>query len=272
MKIKSGGAIVASVLVLAGPALSADLYPKASPAPTTYDWSGVYVGGHAGGGRQTTAITDPDLFSNLINCCVLLGVVGNPTGISDSTGSGFLGGVQAGWMYQIGRLVVGADVDWSGTDLKGTGVSTVPGGSSESYSVRANWTTTATATVGLARERWMLYSKAGVAAANEKYGLSISGVGGFGPGPFAFSSTATDTATGWTVGTGVKYAFSDNWIVNVEYDFLDFDSQTHSISGAFTAAPAGIGLAATFNPDFRQYISEVKIGLSYKFAPGFLFW
>jgi opacity protein-like surface antigen len=73
----------------------------------------------------------------------------------------------------------------------------------------------------------------------------------------------------------VKWAFADNWFLNAEYDYLDFGSQKQNLSGTFSATPAafpGSNPSATFTPTFRQYISEVKVGLNYKFSPGFLFW
>jgi hypothetical protein len=65
--------------------------------------------------------------------------------------------------------------------------------------------------------------------------------------------------------------------VSGEYDYLNFGSKAQNFSGQFTAAPvnfggAGIGLGATFSPTFNQSISEVKPGLSYKFAPSVMIW
>ena len=42
-------------------------------------------------------------------------------------------------------------------------------------------------------------------------------------------------------------------------------------SGAATC-PGHNTAASTFNPIFDQRISEVKVGLNYKFPAGFLFW
>src|ERR1043165_5536334 len=133
----SGGALVASSLgnigvvvmkkfVLIGMALgalatagsvqAADLPLKAAPravAPAPgFDWSGIYIGAHMGGGWATNDISDPGL--GIIG--VLLGVP--PVQTTDS--SGILGGLQAGWNYQIGRLVLGTEVDFSWADVNGT--------------------------------------------------------------------------------------------------------------------------------------------------------
>jgi outer membrane immunogenic protein len=146
-----------------------------------------------------------------------------------------------------------------------------PSFANETYNVNTNWTATSTGTIGLARDRWMFYSKAGVAAAESTYKLNIVG---FGAGvPFAFAASTNDTVIGWTVGTGVKWAFADNWFVNVEYDYLDFGSKSQNMNSTFTATAFIAGSpAGTFTPTYNQHISEVKVGLNYKFSPGFLFW
>jgi opacity protein-like surface antigen len=119
----------------------------------------------------------------------------------------------------------------------------------------------------------MLYSKAGAAWVNNSYTLNVVGSGtAFGPTtPFAFSSSTSDTITGWTVGTGAKWALMDNLFLNVEYDYLDFGSKAQNFSGTFTATPACFAgtscSAGNFSPNFGQHISEVKAGLNFKFAP-----
>jgi len=283
----TAGALAASVSAMAsGSVFAADMqmpYKAAAPVAmpvSGYDWSGFYVGGHIGGGWSTTNFSDPSAIGVLDQCCFLLGEENNATAPSGSTASSFLGGAQIGWMYQVQRLVVGMDVDWSGMHANSSGGFSYPlggtatGFATESYGVTTNWTATATATVGIAKDRWMLYSKAGGALANNSYTLNVAGSGGafVAPGtPFAFSSATTDTLTGWTVGAGVKWALTDNLFFNVEYNYLDFGSKSENFSGTFTATPACFTgtscAAANLNPIFQQHISEVKAGLNLKFAP-----
>jgi outer membrane immunogenic protein len=280
----AGGVIAVSVSVMASASVrAADMQTpyKAAPAAipaTGYDWSGMYIGGHVGGGWSTTDFSDPSAAGVLYNCCLLLGEENNPTAPTGGTASAFLGGAQIGWMYQVQRLVIGVDVDWSGMRANNSGGFSFPSGggatgsATETYGVTTNWTATATSTIGIARDRWMIFGKAGGAWVNNSYTLNVAGSGGtFAlPGtPFALSSSTSDTITGWTVGAGVKWALIDNLFINVEYDFLDFGSKAENFSGTFTATPAcftGTSCAAgNFNPVFRQYIQEVKAGLNYKF-------
>ncbi len=47
-------------LALPSAAFAADLYAKAAPTGyAAYDWTGFYIGGHVGGARQNTQMTDP---------------------------------------------------------------------------------------------------------------------------------------------------------------------------------------------------------------------
>ena len=36
-------------------------------------------------------------------------------------------------------------------------------------------------------------------------------------------ATVKDTVTGYTLGAGLEYAVTDNWVVRGEYRFADFD-------------------------------------------------
>lgn len=264
------------VLAAASTGFAADLPTKAPPLPvgTSYDWSGLYVGVHGGGGWQNTSVSDPGAYGALIGCCILVNEVNNPTAATNANGNGFLGGIQAGWMYQTGFLVTGADFDFSWTKMNGSGGSIFSDSSgnsaSEAYSTRTNWTSAATATLGIAHDRWMLYSKAGPAWADDSYGLSVAGIGGFSALPFSFTSSTDRILTGWTTGVGLNYAITDNVFVNAEYDFLDFGSRAQHLNGTNAAPLLAFGptAAATFSPTFNQNISEIKVGLNYKSGAG----
>jgi outer membrane immunogenic protein len=247
---------------------------------TAYDWSGPYVGAHVGAGWQNVTFSDPSAMFLLGNCCIYLGALGDPSAATNGNGSGFLAGGQAGWAYQVEHLVIGGEVDMSGTDIKGGGSSswpaTVPGGSyaNENYSARTNWTATSTASVGIAHDAWLFYGKSGAAWADNSYGLAVSGAGYTGAGPFSFNSSTDQIVLGWTVGVGVKWALTSNLFLNAEYDYLDFGSRAQHMSGslvpALTQIPTGqrFSPSANFDPMINQAISELKVGLNYKFSPG----
>jgi outer membrane immunogenic protein len=81
----------------------AHLY-EAPPPPPPFRWSGLYIGGNVGGGWATATLTD------------------NFTGANfDTDHSGFIGGGQLGFNYQIRNLILGAewDFDWASLDETG---------------------------------------------------------------------------------------------------------------------------------------------------------
>ena len=296
--IKRAALAAAGLFGLATYASAADI---AAPLPvvkgpvaySAYEWSGVYIGGHIGGGWEKTAFSDPSAAHiytmDAFGSGSAAGDIANGASASDARPSSFLGGLQAGWMYQIGRLVVGGDFDFSWTRLNGSGLGVhgvevvPPDFVNEAYSVNTKWTGTATTTIGVARDRVLFYGKAGVAWARHDYTLASNGFSvfqGAAGAPFAYGpATASDTLVGWTVGTGVKWAFAGNWFLNLEYDYMDFGSKAQDfislcVSGGTPCAtvPAA-AVPATFNPTFYHQISEVKVGLNYKFPAGtFLFW
>jgi outer membrane immunogenic protein len=293
--IRLAGLALAGLLGFTAHGSAADL---AAPLPVikgpvayaAFDWSGVYVGGHIGGGWEKTTFSDPsashiytfDAFGSGFGT----GDIVNGAGASDARPSSVLGGLQAGWMYQIGRLVVGGDFDFSWTRLNGSGLGVYdlqrvpPDFVNEAYGVNTKWTGTATTTIGVARDRVLFYGKAGMAWARHDYTLASNGFSAFQGAPFAYGpASVSDTRVGWTVGTGVKWAFTNNWFLNVEYDYMDFGSKAQDFTSLCVSAGAPCttrvfaAVPATFNPTFHHQISEVKVGLNYKFAPGtFLFW
>jgi outer membrane immunogenic protein len=269
--------ITAAALLIGGSASAADLVVK-GPAPAAYDWSGIYFGGNVGGGWSSTSFQDPSATANMTLCCDLVGYLAGGDAASRGNGSGILGGGQVGWNYQIGHLVVGSELEFSGTNLNSTGIGIIPGYTSpynvtETFGDRIDWLATATARLGIAKDNWLFYGKGGIAFAHESYSLGVSGLtDAYGASGIAsFQEPATDVRVGGTVGAGLEWAFYENWSVKLEYDFTDFGSQPVNFTGVVHNG-AFPDEAFTFNTNNSQYISEVKVGVNYKLPAGFLFW
>lgn len=160
---------------------------KAQPAPVAiYNWSGFYIGGHAGYAWGREEITD------------------NITGVTAATDpSGFLAGAQVGYNWQVGQWVFGIEGDWSWTNADGSAA--IPGAIVTS---EHNWYGTATARLGYAVDNWLWYVKGGAAWADADY--SIAGV------------SVGETRSGWTIGGGLEYGLTPNWSAKLEYNYLDF--------------------------------------------------
>ena len=257
-------ASTAIAAVMAGSAFAADMPLKAPPPVLAYDWSGFYIGGFIGGGWTRTDTAD--------NLGIVGPLVGVPA-IQTTDSSAFIGGVEGGDRYQFGKLVIGWEADMAWGDMNGTSTtsfSPFPGVFTLSRTITADtrWAGTATSSVGIAHDRWLVYGKAGVAWAKTDYtniwGINIAGVGGF-PLFTGTGSTSDSSQIGWTVGTGVEWAIWNNWSVKAEYDYLDFGQKTVAING--TVLPGITGFPASLGLENTQHINQFKFGLNWHIMP-----
>jgi outer membrane immunogenic protein len=267
-----------------GAVFAADLPINAPEPRAAYDWTGLYFGGHVGGAWGNFTFDDQStapLFNTLTGVTAF---VSGP-GALNASRSSFLGGVQAGWNYQIGRLVLGTKVDYSWTSMKPTAAGSfsvsplflpiplVVGGS-ETIGASMTGIGTITTRLGVARDNWLFFGKLGGAWTSAKYSLAASDtISGF---VTPLSGTSRDTRFGWTLGTGLEWAFASNWTAKVEYDYIDFGSWSESVPfdgvlNSFTGAPSSAFKGSTA-VNVHAGISEVKFGINYKLNPGVLFW
>src|SRR5258708_4193323 len=212
MKYRLLAGVAITAIMAAGSAFAADMPLKAAPvAYAPYDWSGIYIGGVIGGAWGRTD-TDFDPLNALVGIGTLLG---SPA-VWTTTTSGFIGGIEGGDRYQFGKLVIGREGDLGWGDVKGAGTTAFgPGGAGASaLSINSKWTGTATSSVGIAHDRWLVYGKAGVAWTHNDY-TGIQTITGLGV-PF-FTGTGSESRVGWTVGTGIEWAVWNNWSIKAEY-------------------------------------------------------
>jgi outer membrane immunogenic protein len=153
----------AFVAVGLAPALAADLSARPSTkapaiAPVVSSWTGCYVGGNIGYGRQRNSATDVDP-SNF----------GFFSDVGSDTGHGVVGGGQVGCDYQFaGNWVVGVQGMFDGADVRGSHLDpfAYSGDFSEFHSAKADWFGTLTARLGYAiTPDTLLYVKGGGASA-----------------------------------------------------------------------------------------------------------
>jgi opacity protein-like surface antigen len=229
---------VAAAALAAGSANAADLTLKA-PAPVAppWSWTGLYIGAHVGSAWATKDWLDP--------------FRGKTVGTGEL--NGFLGGFQAGFNYQIDRLVLGVEGDFSWADVSGNvsggfdagvgcGFFTKCSSKAESFGTLTGRIGGTTPQVPL-----LLYVKGGVAWVHDKHDIV----------ELDCSScellSASETRTGWTWGTGIEYAFTVNWSGKIEYDYMDFGTKTVSFCPD-----------SECSVDIRQRVHMVKAGVNYK--------
>jgi outer membrane immunogenic protein len=190
--------------------------------------------------------------------------------IQTTTSSGFIGGIEGGDRYQFGKLVIGWEADWTWGNTNGTSTTTfgpffAPGILTRTLTADTKWTGTATSTVGIAHDRWLIYGKAGVAWAKTDYTDNWAIVGF--PLFTGTGSTNSSSQVGWTVGTGIEWAIWNNWSIKAEYDYLDFGNKTTAING--TILPTVFPIPASFGNENTQHINQFKFGLNWHIAPNY---
>ena len=118
---------------------------NAVPLPPPVIWRGFYLGGNVGGAWGSSSVSD------------------NLTSTSfDRDNNGFIGGVQVGYNYQIGNLVLGVEWDFDWTSIDASGNISVPGVIGPlQVSADTEWISTIAGRIGLALERTLVYVKVG---------------------------------------------------------------------------------------------------------------
>ncbi|MDM7900793.1 porin family protein, partial [Brucella melitensis] len=150
------------------------------------------------------------------------------SGSLDVTASGFVGGVQAGYNWQLANgLVLGGEADFQGStvksklvdngDLSDIGVAgNLSGDESFGLETKVQWFGTVRARLGFTpTERLMVYGTGGLAYGKVKTSLSAYDDGE------SFSAGNSKTKAGWTLGAGVEYAVTNNWTLKSEYLYTD---------------------------------------------------
>jgi outer membrane immunogenic protein len=246
MKNSLISSIALATSIVAGSAMAADLPRaayKAPPVTPIFSWTGIYIGVHAGAGwglKEETFTT---------------AILRNENQYSVT---GFLGGAQVGFNYQVGSWVWGAEAQFSWSDLDGKDscIAASPVALINCHT-KVDWLGTAAARLGFVVDRALIFVKGGGAWVHDKYDTTAF------TAPFT-NIHVDDTRWGWMFGTGIEYAFFGNWSAKVEYDYLDFGTKTVTFAGL-----ASLGLTAPNDAvDIRQRIHLVKFGLNYRFGAG----
>lgn len=220
-------------ILLSGSAQARDIAAKPVVMPPAFSWTGFYVGANIGSARMNSTISDDP--STPIN---FLGVP------SDVNGSGTIGGIQAGYNYQLSNLLLGVETDLSFASREQS-ISGIGGSTFGTYTTRLTRLSTVRGRIGLAVDRFLVYGTGGVAFASIK--------NDFDDTAFPFNANSNKTLTGWTGGFGVEYAFSDHWTAKAEYLQVSVPSQS--------AAENSFGYAFAF----KNRIDIGRVGINYKF-------
>jgi outer membrane immunogenic protein len=241
-------------IAMATSASAADLaarpYTKApAVVAAAFDWSGFYIGGHAGYGWATEDHTDLLPGTGFWT----FGPAGIFGGVQRVKPEGAVYGGQAGYNWQAGNWVLGVELTGSGTSMRRTDNSIFfPVTDRLSASIESTFT--AAGRVGYAFNNWLPYIKGGYAGAQ----LNVRNFDIFG-------SHLDDNTwrNGYVVGAGLEYGFAQNWIIGVEYNYMDFGTQSFA-GNRISSAGTVVTPAERFDDTLK--ISTVTARLSYKFG------
>jgi len=221
-------------------ASAADMSTKApivkAPLTVPYNWTGCYIGGDVGyawgrdsDSERVTATGAASPFS--------------PPGTASPDGvkaGGYLG---CNWQTSVFVFGLEGDAEWA--NLKGSTPFNVPA-PADFYETTIKSQESIRGRVGYAMDRVLFYATGGVAFANINEHDQVGATG-------AFTNNST-RRTGWTLGAGVDYAFTGNWIGRIEYRYADF--------GTFSYVPT---VFAAFTENHKVTENAIRFGLAYKF-------
>jgi outer membrane immunogenic protein len=191
-----------------------------------------------------------------------------------------LAGLQAGYNWEAGALVVGLEGDWSWTGLRdraadaisasalvgaGLGAITTPvDGFVSGIRSEIDWLATARGRIGFASGNMLIYGTGGLAFAEVD---TRAGFFAFAPArspdPIPAVSREQSARVGWTVGAGVEAALANNLSAKLEYLYADL-GRDRTVLGAYIDAPGNLFQSATL--DEKVTLHSVKLGLNYRFA------
>ncbi|HSV22598.1 MAG TPA: cellulose biosynthesis protein BcsS [Xanthobacteraceae bacterium] len=251
---RSTGLPLAAVVGLAASAsaVAADLpvFVKAQPVVSAAPWTGFYAGAHFGYGWGDKTFIDN---------------FPTPDGELDAAATvrGWLGGLQGGYNHQFNWLVVGVEGDftWSGVT---NSFSCFPFGD-QVCSAKPEWLGSVAGRLGVAQGPALFYVKGGAAWAHDRF-TDVATCSGHQPTSRAGITAAcgdmfigNQTRPGWLFAVGIEYLFAPNWSAKLEYDHMDFGSQS---------VPFIDGGNGFFTEEIHQRVDVVKLGLNYHFNWG----
>jgi outer membrane immunogenic protein len=198
-------------------------------AQAPYSWTGFYVGGQFGYGFGRS--TQPALgFSDPAGAGVGTFYEAGGISIGSYPSQGVLGGVQAGYNYQIAKWVLGFEADWAATGINGSrSAPAMPdpaifGGTNSvaNISQSLDWLATFRGRVGVNADNWLFYGTGGLALGRVRNAMDVTI---FTPIPYAFSFAGANgnTQVGWTAGVGTEVAVG-RFSIKAEYLYYDLGS------------------------------------------------
>jgi len=224
-----------------------------------YNWGGFYLGADIGygwgeGDTKFTPLPSAAVFINLL-----------PQTLNPDP-RGVLGGAHVGYNWQGQGVVIGGEVDISGSDMRDS--------VKRSPITQNNGTPFPGAGFLLARQNTDVFG-----TVRPRFGISlidrllIYGTGGLAWGHINYKADSdfrpvgtenypasfSKTKVGWALGAGLEYAVVGNWSVRAEYLHIDLGDTSKTINPAIPLPPFQVRYR------FETQANIARLGVSYKF-------
>lgn len=236
--------LIAAFGLMATSASAADVVPRTPTLtiPPIVNWSGFYVGAHAGYGSGNASVTD------------LNG--GVKPGPFDYNPGGALGGIQGGYNYQFNNgIVAGIEADLGYLSANGSGIiGSANAAAHQDLTLNGGFVGDVTGRIGYAFNKFLIYGKGGYAYFDGSAGQKTTNPG--------YVTTGTGAWNGYVFGGGVEYMILPRVSIKAEYLRYEFGSR----GGAQTntgdlSSPIGYQFRNSTSLNYDTY----RIGANYHF-------
>jgi outer membrane immunogenic protein len=220
------------------------------------NWTGFYIGVQGGYGWGDLTWTQIDEIDETSFDESLLA--------KHDHGGFFVGGEQ-GYNYQIGWLVLGAEGDFSYSDVNDQSSADGLGGPGPSkLETGTNWEGSIGGRAGVAFKRFLFFAKGGVSFAHLEYSWFRVDTDS-GEAPHTETASADEVRIAPMVGGGVEYMINCHWSVKVEYKhlFLGKDHFSGTSVDTLTGETPEFAELETYKSKANR--NETEFGLNYKF-------
>ncbi len=243
MKLTTLAGAVVATLALAQTAFAADL-PRRMPvkappvvAPAVFTWTGCYIGAHGGYAWGNKRWTDPTF--EFID--------------TEGDVDGWLVGGQVGCQIQQNQWVIGIEGQAAWADIDGTATSGRVGAAALDFHSKTDIIGSIALRLGWAVDRTLFYAKGGLGFVRDHHWVTIP------PTNCICGDSDKYMRWGWMVGGGIEYAFTSNWSIKGEYNYMHLGTKTVSIFDTFDPSVVD---------DFRikQHVHLFKAGINYRFG------
>ena len=226
-------------------------WPFMSPTRSGSDWTGFYIGGHAGvsSGSSAWSATQSGGGPTLSGSLNFF----RPFDVFDESGSHFVG-FTAGYNHRLrSGVVLGAeaDVSFPSALTASQSFSSTHVGSAN-YRDQLQTFGTVRGRIGFDADRWLFYATGGLAWTYDEFTRTQIGVNPSSGAPDGTVETALAGRVGWTVGAGIEALVVPGWTAKFEYLYAQFGNTGVSFAEG----------GQRFESDL--FAHQLRVGLNYR--------